>query len=256
MSGEAWVVVPSYNEAATLERVVEAVRASLAAAPVGFRLLVVDDGSPDGTGAIADRLARAHAEVEVLHRPRKEGLGPAYIAGFDHALGRGAAYVFEMDADLSHDPADLGRLLARARAGADVVIGSRYVAGGGTRHWGLTRRAVSAFGCWYARSVLRLPVRDLTSGFKCFRATALQAAGYRSVRSRGFGFQVELTYRAHLAGRRIAEVPIVFSDRREGRSKMTAGIAVEAAWRVAALAVGRRPAVPPLVRLPARTMPE
>jgi dolichol-phosphate mannosyltransferase len=232
MSGEPWVILPTYDEAATIERVVDAIRATLAC-----RILIVDDASPDGTGAIADGLAARHPDVEVLHRDRKDGLGRAYVAGFDHALARGAGYVIEMDADLSHDPTDLPRLLARARAGADVVIGSRYVAGGGSRDWGRGRRAVSAFGCWYARTVLRLPVRDLTSGFKCFRAGALRAAGYRSVRAHGYGFQVELTYRAVAAGRRVEEVPIVFSERLEGRSKMTPGIAFEAAWRVLVVAL-------------------
>jgi dolichol-phosphate mannosyltransferase len=233
---EVWVVLPTYDEAANLEPVTAAVRAVLAeCAPEGFRVLVVDDASPDGTGAIADRLAAAHGDVEVLHRPRKEGLGPAYIAGFDHALARGAGYVVEMDADLSHDPAHLPALLARARNGVDVVLGSRYVPGGGVRDWGLLRRIVSRGGCRYASAVLGVEVRDLTSGFKCFRAEALRAVGYRSVRSRGYAFQVELTYRALRQGRSVAEVPIVFRERREGRSKMTARIALEAAWRVAAL---------------------
>jgi dolichol-phosphate mannosyltransferase len=233
---DVWVVLPTYEEAANLEPVVTAVRAELAGcAPEGFRVLVVDDASPDGTGAIADRLAAAHADVEVVHRPRKDGLGPAYIAGFDHALARGAGYVVEMDADLSHDPAHLPALLALARAGTDVVLGSRYVPGGGVRDWGLLRRVVSCGGCWYARTVLGVGVRDLTSGFKCFRADALQALDYRSVRSRGYAFQVELTYRALRRGHTVAEVPIVFRERREGRSKMTGRIALEAAWRVAAL---------------------
>ena len=226
---DVWVVLPTYEEAANLKPVVTAVRAVLAGcAPEGFRVLVVDDASPDGTGAIADRLAAAHTDVEVVHRPRKNGLGPAYIAGFDHALARGAGYVVEMDADLSHDPAHLPALLALARAGTDVVLGSRYVPGGGVRDWGLRRRVVSRGGCWYARTVLGVGVRDLTSGFKCFRADALQALDYRSVRSRGYAFQVELTYRALLRGFRVVEVPIVFRDRELGRSKMNWRIAREA----------------------------
>jgi dolichol-phosphate mannosyltransferase len=227
----AWVVLPTYNEAENLERVVAAVLA----ADGELRVLVVDDNSPDGTGAIADRLVAEADRVEVLHRPVKQGLGHAYVAGFARALEAGAEYVFEMDADLSHDPADLARLLATARGGADVVLGSRYVAGGAIRNWGPLRRIISRGGCLYASLVLGLGVRDLTGGFKCFRADALRAIDYATVRSEGYAFQVELTYRAKLAGLRVVEIPITFSERVAGESKMSARIALEAAWLVPSL---------------------
>lgn len=201
-----------------------AVRAALPEA----RVLVVDDSSPDGTGAIAAALDG----VEVLTRPRKSGLGAAYVAGFAHALGHGATEVVEMDADGSHDAADLPRLLGAVRGGADLALGSRYVPGGGVENWPPLRRAVSRGGCLYARAVLRVGVRDLTGGFKCFRAGALEAVDYRSVRARGYAFQVELTYRALRRGLRVTELPITFRERETGASKMTAGIALEAAWRV------------------------
>ena len=222
-----WIVLPTYNEAASLERVVAAVRAALPEA----RILVVDDRSPDGTGEIAERLEG----VDVLHRSEKAGLGAAYAAGFGRVLEAGATEVFEMDADGSHDATDLPRLLAAVRGGADVALGSRYVSGGGVENWPLLRRAVSRGGCLYARTVLRVPVRDLTGGFKCFRAGALPAIDYTTIRSHGYAFQVELTYRALLAGLRVAELPIVFRERTEGESKMTPRIAVEAAWLVPAL---------------------
>jgi dolichol-phosphate mannosyltransferase len=230
-----WVILPTYDEAENLETVVAAV---LAAVP-GVRVLVVDDSSPDGTGEIADRLAAERDDVEVLHRPRKSGLGRAYVAGFAHALEAGAAAVVEMDADLSHDPADLPRLLEPLAAGADLVLGSRYVAGGGIRDWDALRRGISRFGCGYARRVLGVPVRDLTGGFKAFRAGALEAIDYAGVRSQGYAFQVELTYRALRRGLRVEEVPIVFREREHGRSKMSALIALEAAWLVPALRFGR-----------------
>ena len=235
-----WIVLPTYQEAENIEDIVGALRGVLpAAAPEGFRVLIVDDASPDGTGEIADRLAAAHpGEVEVLHRTVKEGLGPAYIAGFAHALGRGAAFVVEMDADGSHDPADVPRLLLRARTGADVVLGSRYVRGGATRNWGLARRLVSRAGCRYARAVLGVDVRDLTGGMKCFRAAALVAIDPATLRARGYAFQIEATYRALQLGLDVVEVPIVFSERRAGASKMTAGIAAEAIWHVLALRAG------------------
>src|SRR5689334_1308044 len=216
MPGPAWLVLPTFNEAENLETVVAAARRVLGeAAPEGFRVLVVDDDSPDGTGVMADELAAAHpGEVEVLHRPVREGLGPAYLAGFARALSGGAGYVFEMDADLSHDPADLARLLAAVRdEGADLALGSRYVPGGGVADWGLLRQAISRGGSWYSRRVLGLPQRDLTGGFKCFRAEVLRAIDLPSVRSRGYAFQVELTYRAIVCGFRVVEVPIVFRDR-------------------------------------------
>jgi dolichol-phosphate mannosyltransferase len=227
-----WVILPTYNEAENLETMVAAV---LAAVP-GVRILVVDDASPDGTGEIAEALEG----VEVLHQPRKSGLGRAYVAGFAHALAAGAASVVEMDADLSHDPADLPRLLAPLAAGADVVLGSRYVPGGGIQDWDALRRGLSRFGCGYARRVLGVPVRDLTGGFKAFRASALEAIDYATVRSQGYAFQVELTYRALQRGLRVEEVPIVFREREHGDSKMSALIALEAAWLVPALRFGRR----------------
>jgi dolichol-phosphate mannosyltransferase len=237
MPGPPWLILPTYNEAENIEPVVAAARATLAdAAPEGFRILIVDDGSPDGTGAIADRLAAAHpGDVEVLHRAERTGLGPAYIAGFGRALDGGAGFVCEMDADLSHNPADLARLLAAARAGAGLALGSRYVAGGGIADWGALRRAVSRGGSWYARRVLGVDVRDLTGGFKCYRAEVLEAIDLPTVRSHGYAFQVELTYRTVCAGFDVVEVPIVFRDRRRGKSKMSWRIALEAAWLVPAI---------------------
>ena len=242
MPGPPWLVLPTYNEAENLETVVAAARAVLAAAaPDGFRILVVDDSSPDGTGAIADRLAAAHpGEVEVLHRTERTGLGPAYLAGFGRALDGGAGFVLEMDADLSHDPADIARLLDAARAGAGLALGSRYVPGGGIADWGRVRRAISRGGSWYARRVLGVGVRDLTGGFKCFRAEALAALDLATVRSHGYAFQVELTYRALCAGVVVVEVPIVFRERLRGESKMSWRIAVEAMWLVPALRLARR----------------
>jgi dolichol-phosphate mannosyltransferase len=236
MAGTPWVVLPTYNEADNVEPVVRAV---LAAAP-SAHVLVVDDGSPDGTGAIADRLAAALPAVDVLHRPVKAGLGQAYVSGFARALAAGASHVLEMDADLSHDPADVPRLLAATRGGADVVLGSRYVAGGGVEDWDLLRRAISRGGCAYARHVLGVGVRDLTGGFKCFRADALKTIDYASVRSQGYAFQVELTFRALRRGLRVEEVPITFRERRRGESKMSTAIALEAAVLVPRLRFGRR----------------
>ena len=233
MTGAPWVILPTYNEAENLAPMVAAVRAALAGEDP--RILVVDDSSPDGTGAIAERLAAEHADVEVLHRPRKAGLGQAYVAGFGRALASGAGYVFEMDCDFSHDPAYLPVMLARARGGADVVLGSRYVSGGGVEDWDLQRRLISRGGCRYARTMLGVPVRDLTGGLKCFRASALDAIEYATVRSQGYAFQVELTFRALRAGLRVEEIPIVFRERRLGTSKMTARIALEAAWLVPSL---------------------
>ena len=237
MPGPPWLVLPTFNEAENLERIVAAALDVLGrAAPEGFRILVVDDGSPDGTGAIADRLAAEHAQVRVLHRTERQGLGPAYLAGFRHALDAGAGFVFEMDSDFSHDPADLARLLAAVRDdGADVALGSRYVDGGGVTDWGLVRRVVSRGGSRYAQLVLGIPVSDLTGGFKCFRAEVLEAIDLPTVRSRGYAFQVELTYRAVQRGFRVVEVPITFRDREVGTSKMSWRIAAEAMWLVPAL---------------------
>jgi dolichol-phosphate mannosyltransferase len=195
---------------------------------------VVDDGSPDGTGEIADRLADELEPVQVLHRGAKEGLGRAYIAGFEYALGRGAELVIEMDADFSHDPADLPRLI-RAAADADLVLGSRYIAGGGVENWGLFRRGLSRGGSLYARVILGVPLHDLTGGFKCFRRETLEGIDYLGTHADGYGFQIELTYRAYKAGCRVKEIPIVFRDRERGTSKMNARIALEAVWKVPAL---------------------
>ena len=233
MSGEPWLILPTYNEAENLNAIVSAAGEVLAgAAADGFRVLVVDDGSPDGTGRLADQLAAEHEWVEVLHRTEKNGIGPAYLAGFHHALERGAGYVMEMDSDFSHDPADLARLLQAIHDGADLALGSRYVPGGGVSDWGTLRRFISEGGSTYARLVLGLRVRDLTGGFKCFRREVLEAIHFDSVRSRGYAFQVELTYRAVQAGFRVVEVPIVFRDRQLGESKMSWRIAVEAMWLV------------------------
>jgi len=228
-----WLIVPTYNEVENLEALVQAAGKALnKASPEDFVILVVDDNSPDGTGALADRLAAARDELRVLHRPVKAGLGPAYLAGFAEALAGGAAYVMEMDADFSHDPEDLGRLLAAARDGADLVLGSRYVPGGGVTDWGAVRRLVSRGGSLYARVMLHLPQRDLTGGFKCFRRATLESIDLGSVRSKGYAFQIELTYRAARRGLRVVEVPIVFRERRVGQSKMSSRIALEAFWRV------------------------
>ncbi len=226
--GPAWLVLPTYNEAGNIDALIEAVQANL---PDSARILIVDDNSPDGTGEIADRLAAEAEAVEVLHRPRKEGLGPAYIAGFERALARGAGLVLEMDSDFSHDPAYLPRLLDASQR-ADLVIGSRYVPGGGVGDWSALRRAISRGGSAYARTVLGVGVRDLTGGFKCFRREVLEAIDLDSIQARGYAFQVEMTYRAIQRGFTVAEVPIVFRERRAGASKMDRSIVFEAVWRV------------------------
>ncbi|MCW2966570.1 MAG: glycosyl transferase family 2 [Solirubrobacteraceae bacterium] len=224
-----WIILPTFDEAENLERLVGAVLAVMrgAAGAGGFRILVVDDDSPDGTGRIADRLAEQEPELQVLHRTKREGLGPAYLAGFATALEAGASHVIEMDADFSHDPHDLPRLLAAAQD-ADLVLGSRYVPGGVVADWGSTRRVVSRGGSIYARLVLGLEIQDLTGGFKCFRREVLEAIDLPTVRSHGYAFQVELTYRAVRAGFRVVEMPIIFRDRQLGHSKMSWRIAAEA----------------------------
>jgi dolichol-phosphate mannosyltransferase len=229
MPGSAWLILPTFDEAENIELIVAASLEVLrTAAPDDFRILVVDDDSPDGTGRIADGLASEHPEVEVLHRTERAGLGPAYLAGFAHALSHGAGFVFEMDSDFSHDPADLARLLSAVRDGADVALGSRYVAGGAVQDWGIVRRFVSRGGSLYARVVLGLPVHDLTGGFKCFRAEVLEGIDLPTVRAHGYAFQVELTNRAVRKGFRVVEVPITFRDRLRGQSKMSTKIALEA----------------------------
>jgi dolichol-phosphate mannosyltransferase len=232
---EVWVVLPTYNEAENLEEIAWAILERL---PESRRLLIVDDNSPDGTGRIADRLAAGHPDIGVLHRRVKEGLGPAYIAGFRRALAGGAQLIIEMDADFSHDPAYLPQLL-RAVENADLVIGSRYVPGGGVTEWGRIRRFVSKGGSSYARRMLGLDIRDLTGGFKCFRREVLETIHMDAVTAKGYAFQVEMTYRAIEAGFKVVEVPIVFRDRTEGNSKMTRAIFAEAIWRVPAMRLRR-----------------
>ena len=234
----AWLILPTYNEAVNIEPFVRAVLPELAEASPEHRILIVDDNSPDGTGRIADGLAAEIDTVEVLHRAEKQGLGVAYLAGFRHALANGAELVLEMDSDFSHSPADVPRLIGAARD-ADVVLGSRYVAGGGVSDWGLLRRALSRGGSWYARLVLRVNVHDLTGGFKCFRREVLERLDLDAIHAEGYGFQIEVTYRAIRAGFRVKEIPIVFRERQAGLSKMTARIAAEAVWKVPALRLRR-----------------
>jgi dolichol-phosphate mannosyltransferase len=227
----AWLILPTYNEAENIEGLVRAALAQLESTGVEPTILVVDDGSPDGTGRIADRLAEELAPVRVLHRDRKQGLGRAYLAGFALALANGADLVLEMDSDFSHDPADLPRLIVAADA-ADLVLGSRYVPGGGVTSWGRLRRLLSRGGSAYARILLGVPVRDLTGGFKCFHRRVLEEIDLEHVHADGYGFQIELTYKAVRAGFRVAEVPILFRERSVGESKMTWRIALEAVWKV------------------------
>ncbi|MGB8003858.1 MAG: polyprenol monophosphomannose synthase [Gaiellaceae bacterium] len=225
----AVVCLPTYNERENLEPMLRAL------ADKGVRVLVIDDNSPDGTGELADRLAAELDYVDVLHRERKEGLGPAYLAGFRRALAGGAELVLEMDCDFSHDPNDVPRLIAAVEDGADVALGSRYVPGGGVRNWGLLRRFISAGGSAYARVLLGVKIRDLTGGFKCYRRRVLETIDLDSVDSKGYAFQIETTYRALRAGFKVVEVPITFADREAGGSKMSKGIVAEAIWKVPAL---------------------
>ena len=225
----ATICVPTYNERANLEAMVAALTPRLRE---GDRILVIDDGSPDGTGEIADGLAEKHAFVSVLHRPRKEGLGPAYLAGFRRALADGAELVLEMDCDFSHDPADVPRLIAAAEEGADLVLGSRYVPGGGVTDWGLVRRFISRGASVYTELFLHMGVKDPTGGFKCFRRSVLERIDLDAISAKGYAFQIEMTYRAKRAGFRVAEIPITFSDRTQGHSKMNRAIVLEAIWRV------------------------
>ncbi len=228
------VCLPTYNERENLEPMARRLGRVFAASALDARILVIDDASPDGTGALADRLARELPYVDVLHRPGKAGLGPAYITGFRRALAEGADLVVAMDCDFSHDPADVPRLV-RAAEQADLVLGSRYVAGGGIRNWGPVRRAISRSGSLYAQALLRVGVHDLTGGFKCYRREVLEAIDLAAIRTRGYAFQIETTYRAVRAGFRVAEVPITFTDRETGGSKMTGGIVLEAIVSVPAL---------------------
>jgi dolichol-phosphate mannosyltransferase len=225
------VCLPTYNERENVERMVVALDEVVRRRDLDAHVLVIDDSSPDGTGELADSLAGRFPFLSVLHRPAKEGLGPAYLDGFLWALATDAARVVEMDCDFSHDPADLPRLVA-ASDDADLVLGSRYVQGGGTRNWGIGRRVVSRFGCFYARTLLGVPIRDLTGGFKCFRRTVLETIGLERISTKGYAFQIETTYRAIKAGFRVVEVPIVFSERETGGSKMSQAIVVEAMAKV------------------------
>ncbi len=233
--GPAWLVLPTYEEATNVEALVEQARAKL---PPSAQVLIVDDNSPDGTGEIARRLAGAHESVHFMHRETKEGLGPAYIAGFRRALAEGAGLILQMDSDFSHEPAYLPRLL-EAAGRADLALGSRYVPGGDVADWGAVRRAISRGGSAYAQRMLGVDVRDLTGGFKCFRREVLEAIDLDAVRSRGYAFQVEMTYRAIQLGFDVVEVPIVFRDRQAGSSKMSRSIVHEAIWRVPLLRFGR-----------------
>jgi dolichol-phosphate mannosyltransferase len=225
----AVLCLPTYNERENLEPMIRELGEVLDTSR--DRVLVIDDGSPDGTGEIADRLSGELDWVSVLHREAKEGIGPAYVAGFRKALADGAELVLEMDCDFSHDPADVPRLIAAA-GDADLVLGSRYVPGGGTANWGLVRRIVSRGGCLYAQILLGMRVRDLTGGFKCFRRAALEAIDLDALSAHGYAFQIEATYRVKRAGLRIREVPITFVERRAGASKMTGSIVTEAMWRI------------------------
>jgi dolichol-phosphate mannosyltransferase len=220
------VCLPTYNERENLEAMLRALE------PLGVSVLVVDDNSPDGTGEIADRLAGELDFVSVLHRERKEGLGPAYIAGFRRALADGTDLILELDCDFSHDPADVPRLIAACESGADLALGSRYVPGGGTENWGLGRRIVSWGGSFYARLLLGVGIRDLTGGFKCYRRHVLETIDLDAIDSKGYAFQIEITYRTLRKGFRIVEVPIRFADRTAGHSKMSRSIFLEAVVKV------------------------
>jgi dolichol-phosphate mannosyltransferase len=224
----ATVCLPTYNERENVERMVRTLH------DLGVHVLVIDDNSPDGTGEIADALAAELDSVSVLHRARKEGLGPAYLAGFRRALDDGAELILEMDCDFSHDPADVERLIDAAGT-VDLALGSRYARGGGTRNWGLVRRFISRAGSLYAQVILGLPVRDLTGGFKCYRRAVVEALPLDEIHSKGYAFQIETTYRTVRKGFSVREVPIVFVDRVEGGSKMSRSIVVEAVWKVPAL---------------------
>jgi dolichol-phosphate mannosyltransferase len=226
---QATICLPTYNERENVERMVRALVAE------GVHVLVIDDNSPDGTGEIADRLAAELDGVNVLHRERKEGLGPAYLAGFARALADGAELILEMDCDFSHEPKDVPRLVAQAEQGADLVLGSRYVLGGKIPNWGLLRRFISRGGCVYAQLWLQTRVRDLTGGFKCYRRRVLETIDLDAIDAKGYAFQIETTYRTLRKGFRVVEVPIIFVDREEGGSKMSKSIVLEAIWMVPAL---------------------
>ena len=225
------IILPTYNERENLERFVDTLLGVFNSNGLNGRIMVVDDGSPDGTGEIADRLASLNENLSVIHRNRKEGIGPAYVAGFKQALKTDTDLIFEMDCDFSHDPASVPVLLDAAKD-ADLVLGSRYVPGGQVKNWGLARRLISRWGGLYARWVLGVPVNDLTGGFKCFRRSVLEALDLDAVSSHGYGFQIEVTFKAIKKGFRVREVPIIFMDRELGTSKMSKRIVLEAAVMV------------------------
>jgi dolichol-phosphate mannosyltransferase len=235
MAAPALIVVPTYNEHDNVRGIAERLLAALPQAD----LLFVDDNSPDGTGAVLDELAGGEPRLHVMHRAGKLGLGTAYIEGFTWGLSRGYAYLFQMDADGSHDPKYLAQMLALAEDGADVVVGSRYVPGGGTENWGVGRQVISRGGGLYARSVLGVDLRDLTAGFMCWRRAALEAIDLTTITSNGYSFQIEMKYRAIKHGLRVVETPIVFVDRRVGQSKMSRAIFLEALIKVWRLRFGR-----------------
>ncbi len=239
--GAVWVVLPTYQEAQNITAILDALLVVFDDTALDGRVLVVDDGSPDGTAELADQVGARDPRVSVLRRTTKDGIGPAYRAGFRHALDAGAQLILEMDADFSHNPTDVPRLIDAARD-ADLVLGSRYTKGGGVARWGVARRAISRSGCWYARRMLGVEVRDLTGGFKCFRRVVLETLPLDQVTAAGYVFQIEVTYRALVAGFRVAEVPITFTDRVLGESKMKGSIVLEAATRVPRLRrLGRPP---------------
>lgn len=235
------VILPTYNERENLRHAVDRIREVSDGHGVRLHTLIVDDNSPDGTGELADQLAATTPDVSVMHRAGKEGLGRAYIAGFREALARGAERIFEMDADLSHDARYLPDFLRLIDRGADLVLGSRYVRGGGVENWGLSRKVISRGGCLYAQTILGLPYRDLTGGFKCFRRRVLETIDLDAVDTAGYGFQIEMTYRAHQFGFRIVELPIVFVDRQVGESKMCNDIVIEAMKNVWKLRFSKAP---------------
>ena len=232
----ATVCLPTYNERENLARMIEALACVLRD---GDRVLVIDDNSPDGTGELADRLAGRYVFVDVLHRQEKEGLGRAYVAGFKHVLETDAELVLEMDCDFSHDPADVPRLIEAAEAGADLVLGSRYALGGGTRNWGLVRRLISRGGSLYTAFFLHMGVKDPTGGFKCFRRAVLEGLALDGITPRGYAFQIETTWRVKQLGFRVVEIPITFVDREIGESKMSRAVVFEAIWRIPLLRIGR-----------------
>jgi dolichol-phosphate mannosyltransferase len=237
------VVLPTYNERDNLRHALERIREVADGHRLPLHTLIVDDNSPDGTGDLADELADEYPDVSVLHRAGKEGLGKAYIAGFRQALADGAELLFEMDADLSHDASYLPDFVRLIERGADLVLGSRYVKGGGVENWTLLRKSISRGGCLYARTVLGLPYHDLTGGFKCFRRQVLEQIDLDAIDTRGYGFQIEMTYRAHKLGFTVAELPIIFVDRKVGESKMSNDIVLEAMKNVWKLRFDRSVAV-------------